>query len=116
MRASPASALSRVSDNIESNITSVATNTSSAAEELTTAHEYQRKAGRRMLWLMFILLVVVGIVLIAVSLISIPAQRCDLTDLASSGLLEPCNFRSYRSVGVPDLERLDCLEEICERL
>jgi t-SNARE complex subunit (syntaxin) len=55
-------------DNIENNITSVAQNTSSAADELTTAHEYQRKAGRRMACLLVILVIVVAIVLLAVSL------------------------------------------------
>jgi hypothetical protein len=54
-------------DNIESNITSVAQNTSSAAEELTTAHDYQRKAGRRMVCLLMILIVVILVILLAVS-------------------------------------------------
>ncbi|KAK1924756.1 putative t-SNARE [Papiliotrema laurentii] len=53
-------------DNIESNITSVAQNTSSAAEELTTAHEYQRKAGRRMACLLVILVVVLAVILLAI--------------------------------------------------
>ncbi|ORX39771.1 putative t-SNARE [Kockovaella imperatae] len=53
-------------DNIESNITSVAQNTSSAADELTTAHEYQRKAGRRMVCLLIILVVVILVVLLAI--------------------------------------------------
>lgn len=57
-------------DNIESNITSVAQNTSSAAEELTTAHEYQRKAGRRMVCLLLILIVVILVILLAVRTIS----------------------------------------------
>ncbi|EIW69616.1 hypothetical protein TREMEDRAFT_30655, partial [Tremella mesenterica DSM 1558] len=56
-------------DNIESNIVSVAQNTSSAAEELTTAHEYQRKAGRRMACLLIILVVVVLVILLAVSIV-----------------------------------------------
>ncbi|WRT67019.1 uncharacterized protein IL334_003985 [Kwoniella shivajii] len=53
-------------DNIESNVTSVARDTSSAAEELTTAHEYQRKAGRRMACLLMILVIVVAVVLLAI--------------------------------------------------
>lgn len=53
-------------DNIESNITSVGTHTAEASRELTTAHEYQRKAGRRKLWLLIVLLVVIGIVLLAI--------------------------------------------------
>ncbi|KAL1411264.1 SNAP receptor [Vanrija albida] len=53
-------------DNIESNITNVAAHTSSAAEELTTAHEYQRKAGRRALCLLLILVVVILVVLLAI--------------------------------------------------
>jgi t-SNARE complex subunit (syntaxin) len=56
-----------LADNIESNVTSVAQNTSSAAEELTTAHEYQRKAGRRMACLLLILVIVVIVILLAVS-------------------------------------------------
>ncbi|KAF8506324.1 t-SNARE [Gautieria morchelliformis] len=53
-------------DNIESNITSVAVDTSAAASELTTAHEYQRKAGRRAACLMIVLVIVICIVLLAV--------------------------------------------------
>ncbi|KIY69344.1 t-SNARE [Cylindrobasidium torrendii FP15055 ss-10] len=53
-------------DNIEYNITSVAADTSRASEELTTAAEYQRKAGRRAACLMIILVIVVAIVLLAV--------------------------------------------------
>ncbi|KAK7441727.1 SNAP receptor [Stygiomarasmius scandens] len=53
-------------DNIESNISSVAVDTSRAAEELTTAHEYQRKAGRRAACLLIIVVAVVAIVLLAV--------------------------------------------------
>lgn len=53
-------------DNIESNISSVAVDTSGAAEELNTASGYQRQAGRRAACLMVILVVVVSIVLLAV--------------------------------------------------
>ncbi|EPQ54784.1 t-SNARE [Gloeophyllum trabeum ATCC 11539] len=53
-------------DNIESNISSIAVDTSGAAEELTTAHAYQRKAGRRALCLMLVIVVVVAVVLLAV--------------------------------------------------
>ncbi|TCD59887.1 hypothetical protein EIP91_011254, partial [Steccherinum ochraceum] len=52
-------------DNIESNISSIAVDTAGAAEELTTAHEYQRRAGRRALCLMLVLVVVVAVVLLA---------------------------------------------------
>lgn len=62
-------------DNIESNIDSIAVDTSGAAEELTTAHEYQRKAGRRALCLMLVLVVVIGVVLLAVRVFLIVA-RC----------------------------------------
>lgn len=51
---------------IEDNVTLVATNTSNAAEELSTASEYQRKAGRRAACLMIVLVVVVAIVLLAI--------------------------------------------------
>lgn len=54
------------SDNIESNVFSIASDTRGAAEELSTASEYQRKAGRRAACLMIILVVVVAIVLLAV--------------------------------------------------
>jgi t-SNARE complex subunit (syntaxin) len=57
----------RLTDDVGNNIFSVANDTSGAAQELTTAHEYQRKAGRRAACLMLILAVVVGIVLLAVS-------------------------------------------------
>jgi t-SNARE complex subunit (syntaxin) len=57
-----------LSDNIESNIYSVADDTSRAAVELDTAAEYQRKAGRRAACLMIVLVIVVAIVLLAVSL------------------------------------------------
>ncbi|OSD02400.1 t-SNARE [Trametes coccinea BRFM310] len=53
-------------DNIESNISSIAVDTAGAAEELTTAHEYQRRAGRRALCLMLVLVVVVCVVLLAI--------------------------------------------------
>ncbi|EJC98457.1 t-SNARE [Fomitiporia mediterranea MF3/22] len=53
-------------DNIESNISSIAVDTTGAAEELNTASEYQRKAGRRAACLMIILVIVVCIVLLAV--------------------------------------------------
>jgi len=51
---------------VESNINSVALDTSGAAEELNTASAYQRKAGRRAVCLMVILVIVVAVVLLAV--------------------------------------------------
>ncbi|KAI0762006.1 t-SNARE [Trametes elegans] len=62
-------------DNIESNISSIAVDTAGAAEELTSAHEYQRRAGRRALCLMLVLVIVVCVVLLAVRIILIVA-RC----------------------------------------
>ncbi|OJA14135.1 hypothetical protein AZE42_06717 [Rhizopogon vesiculosus] len=53
-------------DNIESNVFSIAADTQGAAEELSTASEYQRKAGRRAACLMVIIVVVVAVVLLAV--------------------------------------------------
>ncbi|KAF8889232.1 t-SNARE [Mucidula mucida] len=53
-------------DNIESNMSSIAVDTSRASEELTTAAEYQRRAGKRAACLMIILVIVVAIVLLAV--------------------------------------------------
>ncbi|KAK9898783.1 t-SNARE [Cystobasidium minutum MCA 4210] len=53
-------------DNIESNVISVANDTQGASEELTSAHNYQRKAGRRALCLLLIFIVVLSIVLIAI--------------------------------------------------
>ncbi|TFK24400.1 t-SNARE [Coprinopsis marcescibilis] len=53
-------------DNIEMNISSVSADTGNAAEELTTAAEYQRRAGRRAACLMMILAVVVAVVLLAI--------------------------------------------------
>ena len=54
-------------DNIELNISSVDVDTASAAQELTTAADYQRRAGKRAACLMLILAIVVAIVLLAVS-------------------------------------------------
>ncbi|KAI6156474.1 t-SNARE [Pisolithus thermaeus] len=53
-------------DNIESNIYSVAADTQGAAQELTVASEYQRKAGRRAACLLIIIVFVMAIVLIAI--------------------------------------------------
>ena len=54
-------------DNIELNISSVSADTGAASQELTTAAEYQRKAGKRAACLMLILAVVAAVVLLAVS-------------------------------------------------
>lgn len=53
-------------ENIESNITSVAIDTQRGSEELTTAADYQRKAGRRAACLMIVIVIVTAIVLLAV--------------------------------------------------
>jgi len=53
-------------DNIEVNISSIARDTADAAQELDSAHDYQRKAGRRAACLMIILVFVVAIVLLAI--------------------------------------------------
>ncbi|KAG6820619.1 hypothetical protein H0H93_014222 [Arthromyces matolae] len=53
-------------DDISNNIFSVHTDTREAAQELVTAHQYQRKAGRRAACLMLVLAVVVAIVLLAI--------------------------------------------------
>ncbi|KAI5454145.1 SNAP receptor [Naganishia albida] len=53
-------------DNIESNVTDVEADTRLAGTELTAAHEYQRKAGRRMVCLMLLLVVVITVVLLAI--------------------------------------------------
>ena len=58
--------LHRLTDNIESNVYSIAVDTAGAAEELSTASEYQRKAGRRAACLGLILILVVVVVLVAV--------------------------------------------------
>ncbi|KAF8843254.1 t-SNARE [Paxillus ammoniavirescens] len=52
-------------DNIESNVYSIAVDARAGAEELSTASEYQRKAGRRAACLMIIIVFVVAIVLMA---------------------------------------------------
>ena len=62
-------------DHIGNNIFSVANDTSDAAQELTTAHRYQRKAGRRAACLMFVLAIVVAIVLLAVCAFISPFMR-----------------------------------------
>lgn len=72
-------------------------NTREAAEELTTAHEYQRKAGRRMACLLMILVIVICVVILAVSwrkaakLTSDPGLRVDGT---------PCSFPSSLARGL----------------
>ncbi|KJA16949.1 hypothetical protein HYPSUDRAFT_46867 [Hypholoma sublateritium FD-334 SS-4] len=53
-------------DNIELNISSVAVDTASASQELTTAADYQRRAGKRAACLMLILAIVAGVVLLAI--------------------------------------------------
>ncbi|PFH54054.1 hypothetical protein AMATHDRAFT_53858 [Amanita thiersii Skay4041] len=53
-------------DNIELNISSVHADTGAAAQELVTAAEYQRKAGRRAACLLIIVAFVLAIVLLAI--------------------------------------------------
>lgn len=53
-------------DNIESNVINIANDTAGASTELTKAHEYQRRAGRRMLCLLLIFVFVLTVVLLAV--------------------------------------------------
>ncbi|BGP07614.1 SNAP receptor [Rhodotorula toruloides] len=55
-------------DNIETNVISVARDTRGASDQLTQAHAYQRKAGRRMFCLLLVFLLVLTIVLLAVLL------------------------------------------------
>ncbi|GAA5919918.1 hypothetical protein JCM6882_007269 [Rhodosporidiobolus microsporus] len=50
-------------DNIETNVISVARDTHGASTQLTEAHAYQRKAGRRMFCLLLVFLLVLSIVL-----------------------------------------------------
>lgn len=54
-------------DNIEYNVSTIATNTGAADRELVSASDYQRRAGRRAACLMLIVGFVVAIVLLAVS-------------------------------------------------
>ncbi|TFK73192.1 t-SNARE [Pluteus cervinus] len=53
-------------DDISGNIERIAVDTGGASEELTSAADYQRKAGRRAACLMFILAIVAGVVLLAI--------------------------------------------------
>jgi lipoprotein signal peptidase len=62
----PAETEYSIIDNIESNVYSIAVDTAGAAEELSTASEYQRKAGRRAACLGLIIIIVITVVLIAV--------------------------------------------------
>lgn len=64
--APPADGVSSV-DNIETNVRSVASDTRNASVQLTEAHAYQRRAGRRMFCLFLVFLLVLSIVLLAVS-------------------------------------------------
>jgi len=53
-------------DDISGSLERIAVDTGGASEELTTAAEYQRKAGRRAACLMFILAIVAAVVLLAI--------------------------------------------------
>ncbi|SCV67586.1 BQ2448_5197 [Microbotryum intermedium] len=55
-----------VIDNIETNVRSVASDTRGASTELTQAHAYQRRAGRRMFCLLLTFLLVLSIILLAI--------------------------------------------------
>jgi t-SNARE complex subunit (syntaxin) len=55
------------SDNIEYNVSTIATNTGAADRELVSANDYQRKAGRRAACLLLIVGFVIAVVLLAVS-------------------------------------------------
>ncbi|KAJ8586454.1 t-SNARE [Rhizopogon salebrosus TDB-379] len=77
-------------DNIESNVFSIAADTRGAAEELSTASEYQRKAGRRAACLMIILVIVVAVVLLAVRVFEIPLLHADSTDLCVDFVISRC--------------------------
>ena len=56
-------------------MSSIAVDTSRASEELTTAADYQRKAGRRAACLMIVVVIVVAIVLLAVSSLVLSCSR-----------------------------------------
>ena len=71
----PAETAYSIIDNIESNVYSIAVDTAGAAEELSTASEYQRKAGRRAACLGLVLIIVIVVVLIAVWHRSLPAPH-----------------------------------------
>jgi hypothetical protein len=62
----PAKTAYSIIDNIESNVYSIAVDTAGAAEELSTASEYQRKAGRRAACLGLVIIIVIAVVLTAV--------------------------------------------------
>lgn len=82
-------------DNIESNVSSIAVDTSAAAEELSTAHEYQRKAGKRAACLMIVVVIVICIVLLAVSnhsTLSVYCIEIRLSDLLSVSSNDPRFF------------------------
>ena len=66
-------------DNIESNVYSIAVDTAGAAEELSTASEYQRKAGRRAACLGLVIIIVIAVVLIAVGHHSLHTPHTALT-------------------------------------
>ncbi|TIB70205.1 t-SNARE [Wallemia mellicola] len=55
-------------DNIESNVYSIASDTNRANQQLVSAHEYQRKAGKRAFCLLIILVIVVLIVVLVLIL------------------------------------------------
>ncbi|KAI0275936.1 t-SNARE, partial [Russula aff. rugulosa BPL654] len=75
-------------DNIESNVYSIAVDTAGAAEELSTASEYQRKAGRRAACLGLVIIIVIVVVLIAVwhHFIVVGGCGCVTIDVSYYGL------------------------------
>ncbi|MBW0504499.1 hypothetical protein O181_044214 [Austropuccinia psidii MF-1] len=53
-------------DNIESNVQRISTDMRGAVVELNEAHEYQRKAGKKMICLLIIFVIVLSIILLAI--------------------------------------------------
>lgn len=76
-------------DDIGTNIFSVHNDTQDAAEELTTAHRYQRKAGRRMACLMIVVAIVGAVVLLAVSPIVLHLLRTLLSSPHADSIMIP---------------------------
>lgn len=55
-------------DNIESNVDNISSDANRANDQLISAHEYQRKAGKRALCLLLILTIVILIVILVLIL------------------------------------------------
>ena len=63
-----------------------------AGDELNVAHEYQRRAGRRMICLLLVMVIVITIVLLAVSYKNLPRVFETNTAFAADSVVILCKM------------------------